>query len=527
MEVARVVRVAEDRRLRDHGHVVLERHRGRHGVVDEHLRADEDAPADVDAAPPVERRAGGRRQRRVAGDDVQPALADGAEDAQSLRLGPDRDVAPQLLEHPARLCPARSSLLDPQEGKVLREVDRRRLRELVAEADRLVEDDVLPRDRPALEGLRALEAAQRGDDRRPHRRERQGAERLRRPERPDGERPEQRRDVRSSSRSAGRTTAAGPPRRARAPSAPRRARAATARRGRAGRAGPGRRSRTPPPRSRSASARSAAARVAPAEARRRAPRARSRRSRAPAAARRRRRCAGRGRSPDHLALRCEQRVPRDRALRDLDEPLEQGAERGIAVARQRLERADRTGADAPMPSARQTVPCGSRICPAVSERSKRGPSILGALQSAPPPRPEPDAGRLRLRGVHLPAVPLLPAPGEDRAEPELRRHLLRRERLPLHDLEPGGRGLETVAAADSLLAEEAEHDAEPVRGDPDRRERGDRVPVALPQQPVAEDRPERPDARRRQVDLPDDVGDLRDREPPGGRVAANRRRATC
>ena len=33
-----------------------------------------------------------------------------------------------------------------------------------------------------------------------------------------------------------------------------------------------------------------------------------------------------------------------------------------------------------MPAARQTVPCGRRICPAVSERSKLFPSIRGALQ---------------------------------------------------------------------------------------------------------------------------------------------------
>src|SRR5207248_6803576 len=43
-------------------------------------------------------------QRRVARDDVQPALPHRADDAHSLRLGTHRDVAPELLEHPARLC---------------------------------------------------------------------------------------------------------------------------------------------------------------------------------------------------------------------------------------------------------------------------------------------------------------------------------------------------------------------------------------------------------------------------------------
>src|SRR4051794_8288503 len=87
-----------------------------------------------------------------------------------------------------------SSLLNPQEGEVLGEVDRGRLRQLVADADRPVQGVILLRDRPVLEGLRALEAAQRGDDPRPHRGERQRAERLRSAQRPDGEGPQERRE---------------------------------------------------------------------------------------------------------------------------------------------------------------------------------------------------------------------------------------------------------------------------------------------------------------------------------------------
>ncbi len=103
VEVARVVRVPEDRRLGDHRHVVLERHRGGDGVVDEDLAPDEDAPPDADAAPPVERRAGGRRQGHVACDDVQPAAPQGSHDLHALGLGANRDVAPELLEHVRRL----------------------------------------------------------------------------------------------------------------------------------------------------------------------------------------------------------------------------------------------------------------------------------------------------------------------------------------------------------------------------------------------------------------------------------------
>src|SRR5262249_45423025 len=61
-----------------------------------------------------------------------------------------------------------SYLLDPEEGEVLGEVDRSRLRKLVAKTGRPVQSVVLLQDRPALEGLRALEAAQGGDDRTPH-----------------------------------------------------------------------------------------------------------------------------------------------------------------------------------------------------------------------------------------------------------------------------------------------------------------------------------------------------------------------
>src|SRR5215469_5887400 len=106
MEVARVVGVAEDRRLRDDGHVVLERHRGWDRVVDEDLGSDEDALPDPDATAPVQRDPGGGRKWRVAREDVQPALPQRSCDLQSLRLRTHGDVAPQPLEHPARLSPA-------------------------------------------------------------------------------------------------------------------------------------------------------------------------------------------------------------------------------------------------------------------------------------------------------------------------------------------------------------------------------------------------------------------------------------
>jgi hypothetical protein len=79
------------------------------------------------------------------------------------------------------------ALLQLQKWEILREVDRGRLGELVAEADCSVQGVVLLHDRPALEGLCAFEAAQGCDDRRPNDGQGQGAERLRGLEGPDPE----------------------------------------------------------------------------------------------------------------------------------------------------------------------------------------------------------------------------------------------------------------------------------------------------------------------------------------------------
>ncbi len=173
----------------------------------------------------------------------------------------------------------------------------------------------------------------------------------------------------------------------------------------------------------------------------------------------------------------------------------------------------------PMPSTRQTAPCGSTICPALSDRSKLLPEHPRRVAEAPRPCPEPDAGSLRLVRIHLPLVPLLPAPGEDRAQPDLLRDVLDGERLPLDHLVPGRSRPEAVTTADSLVAEEAEHETDPGRRDPHGGDRGDRVAIALAQEPVAEDRAERPDLGGRQVDLAHDVGDLCHLTPPRDRVA--------
>src|SRR5206468_310964 len=143
----------------------------------------------------------------------------------------------------------------------------------------------------------------------------------------------------------------------------------------------------------------------------------------------------------------------------LHHPLEQGAEGGVPIPRERLERAERPGADrtealraADGAVREENLSRGQRVVEARAEHPRR-------VAQLPVPRPEPDAGRLRLVGINLPLVPLLPAPGEDRAQPDLLRDVLHGERLPLDDLIPGGGGLEAVAAADSSMAQEAEHEA--------------------------------------------------------------------
>ena len=175
------------------------------------------------------------------------------------------------------------------------------------EADRPVLGVSLLPDRPPLEGLRALEAAQGCDDPRPHLGEGQGAERLRGAERPDGEGAEEGREAGLPPRWQGEQPLRRRLRKPRTPCASR-ATAAPARRARAARAGPDTPRRTPPPRSPSASGRTATARAERAGPRHRARRARSRRWRAPAVAPQGRRSVCRGRSPG--SPRVVLRIPR-------------------------------------------------------------------------------------------------------------------------------------------------------------------------------------------------------------------------
>ena len=173
------------------------------------------------------------------------------------------------------------------------------------------------------------------------------------------------------------------------------------------------------------------------------------------------------------------------------------------------------------------APCGSRICPAVRERLKPLPSIRGALQRCSVRAQSQTQAAFGLSGSISFWFHSCQPQEKTEPSPSSSRDLLRRQRLPLHDLVPGRRRLEAVAAADSLLAQEAEHDAEPVRRDPDRRERGDRVAVALPQRPIAEDRAERPDLGGGQIDLADDV---RRPSPPSATTRPrrpSRRTGTC
>src|SRR5207248_9880964 len=115
---------------------------------------------------------------------------------------------------------------------------------------------------------------------------------------------------------------------------------------------------------------------------------------------------------DDFALGGEQRVPRHRLLRDLDDPLEHRAERGVAVAGQRLEGSDRSSAEGTEPWSatdralpEQDLAVGQGVIEARPQHPRRVAERALA-------RPEPDARRFGLRGIHLLLVPLLPAPRE-------------------------------------------------------------------------------------------------------------------
>ena len=208
--------------------------------------------------------------------------------------------------------------------------------------------------------------------------------------------------------------------------------------------------------------------------------------------------------------------------RDLDVPLEQRAERRVrgspaSAWSDATARAPMAGNPVSPRSFRARAGSGR---PSGSRRSACRASSARCRKTARAPRARrtpPSSSRIDL----LPPPPL-PAPREDssRGASSAATSLAQRA-SPLHDLVPGRSRLDPVAAADALLAEEAEHDPEPVRRGCGSSGTCDRAAEALPQETVAEGRPERPDVRRRQVDLAHGRSrDLDDREPPRDGVGA-------
>ena len=145
-----------------------------------------------------------------------------------------------------------------------------------------------------------------------------------------------------------------------------------------------------------------------------------------------------------------------------------------------LVRRDRGGAEQ-----RNGLLTPRSICPAARSRSNRCGSALDPAQRRVA-RPEPDAAGAELVRVACLLVEEAPAPGDDVAEPELARDVLRRQGLQLRDLEPGAGGLEPLTAARAAPRLERQHDAELGGRHPDRDELGQRVAHGRAHPPAAE-----------------------------------------
>ena len=218
------------------------------------------------------------------------------------------------------------------------------------------------------------------------------------------------------------------------------------------------------------------------------------------------------------ALGCEHRLRVDRLLASEDGPLEQGRRRRLAVAGQRGGASDLALQDPHRPE-RAAHARGERQLTLGERGVEARPRERGAVAEAWVARPEPDAGGGRLVGIVARGRERRPAPRPDALRPELARHLLRRERLELDDLEPGRGGLQPLAAAFARRRLELQLERDAARGDPDLRRSGRRgraCPAASNgSRARAPSGVEALGPRRGEVDLPEEDRRLRDLPPPG------------
>ena len=134
--------------------------------------------------------------------------------------------------------------------------------------------------------------------------------------------------------------------------------------------------------------------------------------------------------------------------------------------------------------------------------------------------PEPRARSLRLVGVVAGRVERRPAPGPDARDVQLGRNLLRRECLPLDDVEPLRERLQAFAAAGLGRRAEGQHHPEPVRRHADLDQLLEPVAHGRAQAAAALHRTLLGDRRAGEVDLRHEVCDLGGLLPPrvGGGV---------
>ena len=167
----------------------------------------------------------------------------------------------------------------------------------------------------------------------------------------------------------------------------------------------------------------------------------------------------------------------------------------------------------------QRIPAGRSICPSRRSSSSSSPSDGRGVAEPGIARPQPDAGGVGLVGIVRALVSLRPAPGPHVREAQLLRDLLRRESLPLRDVEPARARLQPFPATRPRPGLEPDHEPDARRRNPDREELRGRAAIARPQATRPADRSVAPDDVRVGVVLEHEVADLGDGSPPGGRVS--------
>ena len=200
-----------------------------------------------------------------------------------------------------------------------------------------------------------------------------------------------------------------------------------------------------------------------------------------------------------------------------DLPFEQDARCRVPVAERAGERGDCRGVDPAVTRQVADDPGRQGDLPRLERAVERRPGGVLPVAEVRVAGPEVDADGGRLVGVGTALAERRPAPGPDRMRSELPRHLARRERLQLHDVEPLPRRLQPLAAALAECRVELQLERDAVGRDADVGELPHERAHRLPHRATCQQRATRvqaADVRAREEDLPDQDGRRGQVAPP-------------